>query len=297
MVFPFSASLRQNGWVLTSGHFEQGGSCSLWNLYLVLCSCCNPWLPRDDCSNLREHDDAVGWLDLLLKGPQILPSSTYALCCVLKRNAPPFRFLLRFLRIVFVIVVVWSTATFTYSKEQMTEALAQKERYACGARAAFVLIRMIGREVTYSTVLNRAPALEQGCSLEDLRNALQAHDVECAVLRLQLTDLSATCCPFILNTQELDSIPAHTSPTGDPPIGHFYLVTEVDKVGLHTYDPVTSQKRHWRWRSLADQWSGYAIVATQATIRYEQTLMYYLLGVNILVAAFVVASLLPKNFR
>ncbi len=198
---------------------------------------------------------------------------------------------------MFFVVFISSTAAFTYSNQRMTEAQARKERYACGARAAFVLIRMIGRNATYSTALNHAPASQQGCSLEDLRNALQAHDVECAVLRLQLTDLSATPCPFILHTQELDSIPLRPSPTGDPPIGHFYLVTEVDKVGLHTYDPVTSRKRHWGWRSFGDQWGGYAIVPTRATIRYEQTLLSYLLGVNLLVAAFVVASLLRKKPR
>ncbi len=217
-----------------------------------------------------------------------------ALCGVFKRKAASFRCHLHLLRIMFVVVVVSSTPVLTYSNERMIEAQARKQRYACGARAAFVLIRMLGRDVTYSTVCDHVPPSEQGCSLEDVQNALLAHDVQCAILRLQLTDLSSVPCPFILHTQPPDSFPV--PPTGDPPLGHFVLVTEVDQVGLHTYDPVTSLKRHWRWLSLADQWGGYAIVPTRATIRNDQTLLSYLLGIHLLVAACVVAALRRKTW-
>lgn len=191
---------------------------------------------------------------------------------------------------MFVVVVVSSTAAFAYSNEGMTEGQAHQERYACGARAVFVLIRLLGGEATYSNVRNYAPPSEQGSSLEEMRKALLAHDVGCAVLRLQPTDLSATPCPFILHTRPHDSFPVHTSPTGDPPLGHFVIVTDVDKVGLHTYDPVTSLRRHWVWGSLTDQTSGYAIVPTRATILNDNTFLPYLFGVNVLTVALVVMS-------
>lgn len=145
---------------------------------------------------------------------------------------------------------------------------------------------MIGRDVTYGSVRNNASPSEQGCSLEDVRDALLAHDVQCAVLRLQLTDLPSAHYPFIL----------HVNHRGGLDVGHFVLVTGVDKVGLHTYDPVTGLKRHWPWRSFVDVWSGYAIVPTRTTIRNDQTILSYLLGIHLLVAAFVVAAL-RRNMR
>ncbi|WP_197996448.1 cysteine peptidase family C39 domain-containing protein [Gimesia panareensis] len=180
-----------------------------------------------------------------------------------------------------MVAVVSSTPRTTYSSERITQAQAKKEQYACGARAAFVLTRMIGWDASYDTALKHAPPSEQGASLEDVRNALLAHGVQCAVLRLQLTDLSSVPYPFIL----------HVNHRGGLDVGHFYLVTGVDKIGLHTYDPVTSLKRHWPWRSFVDVWSGYAIVPTRTTTRNDQTILSCLLGIHLLVVAFVVAAL------
>ena len=188
---------------------------------------------------------------------------------------------MHFLRIICLVVAIVSSAhRITYSSERMTEAEAKKERYACGARAAFVLMRMIGRDVKYAAVRNHFSPSEQGSSLADVRDALQAHDVLCAVLRLQLTDLASVHGPFIL----------HVNHRGGQDVGHFFLVTGVDKVGLHTYDPVTSVKRHWPWRSFVDAWSGYAIVPTRTSIRSDPMILPYLLGIHLLVAAFVVAA-------
>ncbi|WP_198000193.1 cysteine peptidase family C39 domain-containing protein [Gimesia alba] len=180
-----------------------------------------------------------------------------------------------------MIAVVASTPRITDSSERITQAQAKKEQYACGARAAFVLTRMLGRDASYETALKYAPPSEQGASLEDVRNALLAHGVQCAVLRLQLTDLSSVPYPFIL----------HVNHRGGLDVGHFYLLTGVDKVGLHTYDPVTSLKRHWPWRSVVDVWSGYAIVPTRTTTGNDQTILSYLLGIHLLVVAFVVVAL------
>lgn len=210
----------------------------------------------------------------------------FALCCLFERKGSSFQWHLHLLRIIcLVVAVVSSTPRITYSNVRMTQAQALEERYACGARAAFVLIRMTGRDVTYSTVRDHAAPSEEGSSLEEVRDGLLAHDVQCAVRRLQLTDLPLAHYPFIL----------HVNHRGGLDVGHFFLVTGVDKVGLHTYDPVTGLKRHWPWRSFVDVWSGYAIVPTRVTIRNEQSLLSYLLGVHILVAAFVVVSLRQKK--
>lgn len=177
----------------------------------------------------------------------------------------------------------------------MTEAHAQEERYACGARAAFVLLRLLGRDVEYESVCTHAPPSEQGCSLKDVQSALAAHDVDCVVLRLQLTDLSSTQCPFILHTLPMNMAPMHSSPKGDSPVGHFILVTGVDEIGLHTYDPVTTLNRHWRWPSFADQWGGYAVVPRRAANWIDQPLLCFLILMHLLVSAFVVAVLWTKR--
>jgi hypothetical protein len=163
----------------------------------------------------------------------------------------------------------------------MDRALALKERYACGARAAFALMRMIGHDVAYDTVRDHVPPSERGSSLDDVRSALQAHDVECSLRRLQLTDLPSAHYPLIVHVNHRRRLD----------VGHFFLVTGADKVGLHTYDPVTGLKRHWRWRSFADVWSGYAIVPLQATIENDETLVPYMLGIHLLLVICVVAAL------
>lgn len=210
----------------------------------------------------------------------------FAPCHLIKRKRRSFRRYVHLLgTICLVVAVVSSAPRFAYSDVRMAQSQALEERYTCGARAALVLMRMLGRDVPYSTVRNHASPSEQGSSLEEVRDALLAHDVQCAIRRLQLTDLPSAHYPFIM----------HVNHRGGRDVGHFFVVTGVDKVGLHTYDPVTGLKRHWPWRSFVDVWSGYAIVPTQATIQNDETLLAYVLGIHLLVAAFVVAALWQKK--
>lgn len=181
-----------------------------------------------------------------------------------------------------------SMSRMSYSDEQMTEVKAKTERYACGPRAVFVLIRMIGGDATYSTVCDHMNVSEKGCSLDDMRNALLTHDVQCAVRRLQLTELPSTPLPFIV----------HVMPGNDAlDAGHFIIVTDIDKGGVHTYDPVTNQELRWAWRTFSDWWSGYAIVTTQSTIWTRQRIMPYVIGIHLLLVVCVVAALGRKIWR
>jgi len=168
-----------------------------------------------------------------------------------------------------------------YSEARMTEVLAHEERYACGARAAFTLARMMGQDVRYQVARNHASPSEQGVSLLDVQNALLAFGVQGVVLQLQLTDLESMPCPFIVHTVPF-GVSALSSSNGSSPVGHIFIVTEVDKVGLHTIDPVTNQRRHWSWRSFGDQWSGYAISPTRSSDGDFNALLSGLLGANLL---------------
>ncbi len=175
--------------------------------------------------------------------------------------------------------------------EQMTEAEANRERYTCGARAAFALARIMNHDVTYKALRDHARPSEQGTSLADVQKTLKMHGVECAVLRLQLTDLVTLPCPFILHTVPIHSAPVRESFRRVLPVGHFIVVTDVDEIGLHTIDPMTNYKRHWRWESLGDQWAGYAIAPTPAMLQKYQTLLFYLLITHLLLAVLVAGSL------
>lgn len=208
------------------------------------------------------------------------PSSS--LCSCISMGTLPRQFGATVLRMIVCLCVVSSASRITYSSEKMTEVEAKKERYACGARSAFALIRLLGKDATYSTVSDHFTFSENGNSLADVRNALLAHNVDCSIRRLQLTDLSSTPLPFIGHLAKVRE--------GSFDDGHFLIVTGVDEVGVQTYEPMLNKTSRLPWRVFSDRWYGYVILPTQAT-NWSSHLMTNVVGIHFLMFFLVVVSL------
>jgi len=188
-----------------------------------------------------------------------------------------------FLRIAMCVCLFSSTSQIAYPSEKMTESEAWKERHACGARASFALMRLLGKEAKYETIYDHFTFSENGSSLDDVQSALSAHNVPCSILRLQLTDLSSVPTPFIAHVSR--------SREGGLDKGHYLIVAEVDANGVQTYDPVLNQERYLPWRLFSDRWYGYVIVPTHSTIWSSQNIMLCVLGIHVLVAVGVIVTL------
>jgi len=152
------------------------------------------------------------------------------------------------------------------------------ERNACGPNSLFVLLKLLGKDVTLGEVKELVkcdPVL--GCTMADMSDAANALGVPSDVRFIRPTELAAVPVPYILHGTS--GLKAKT--------GHFVVVVGRDDVkhNLATIDPM---RESFQWNpesGFASDFSGYILVPRRHSVSRSSVLL--VLGLTLLSSGLV----------
>lgn len=140
------------------------------------------------------------------------------------------------------------------------------EMNACGPNSLFVLLKLLGKNVTLDQVKDRVKCDPvRGCTMADLSDAASAFDVPADVRFVHPNELADVPFPFILHG--ISGLKAKT--------GHFVVVVGRDSVkqNLATIDPM---RETFQWdpeRGFVSDFSGYILVPRRHSVARPTVLL------------------------
>lgn len=105
---------------------------------------------------------------------------------------------------------------------------------ACGANAAWLMLKMNGRDADYSTILRELgldSIVNDGASIGDVIGILKKNGLKCSALKIRTAD-------FFAKTGRIFVVYEH-APEGEK-LGHFYVVRSIAPDMIQVVDPPNS---------------------------------------------------------
>ncbi len=147
-----------------------------------------------------------------------------------------------------------------------------REAQSCGVASAYMLARLLGREIDYRDAVAAIPIEGGGSSLLALQQGLQTMGLSAAILKAQPAELDRMAMPVI----------AHMLPRREASnsVGHFLLVLHVDDHFVRYIEPsyaasIETVPRNQFLRC----WSGYLVAPESGKTVFERLLEFALWGV------------------
>jgi predicted double-glycine peptidase len=138
--------------------------------------------------------------------------------------------------------------------ENAIRARVSPESFRCGPNAVYMLLKLEGREVRFSDILEGTRVDAQGVSLTEVRNALEKHGMAAELIKCQPSDLPLIFPPYIMYV----NTPRSANSVDD--LGHFVIVVSINQKTLQVLDASTAAEKTYQRHKITNIWDGVLIV-------------------------------------
>jgi predicted double-glycine peptidase len=160
----------------------------------------------------------------------------------------------------------------------------------CGTNALYMLLRSLGRPVTYEQVDSRVNEGRRGASLLELREAAKALGLATRVRRYTMDTLTQCPTPLIAHFKEtVNGLATAAGPDEVlAPTGHFVLVLGMDRRAVRLVDGTLGDISDYTWERFPSLWSGYVLEPVEAGETWESwgvvlvSVAWVLVGITVL---------------
>lgn len=163
-----------------------------------------------------------------------------------------------------------------------------QEPKLCGPNSLYVLLRLMGRQVTHEEVLAEIPVGDNGCTLADLSQAATKFGLQHRVLQVSERDLRRLSPPFLVH----EVVMTEGKPE-EAAAGHFFVVTRFGSDGEVYHIDATSGAYQCAFGDrFTGSFSGYVLVPERTALGIPLRWAWYLLyavGATFAVLAILVA--------
>src|SRR5262249_12189210 len=150
----------------------------------------------------------------------------------------------------------------------------------CGVTSVYVMLRLHGIDLPYESVKDQLPVTSAGSNLEDMRLVLTQHGLRAKAMKMNRQQLLGRCpMPCIAHIEEDAQRQFQTADRG-----HFVVLLRADaeKGVVESIDGTTAEMRGMPIPDFFREWTGYLLVAEQATSRTWTALLFAGAGLTVL---------------